>query len=176
MVKPWIRVESCPGLICQTLCGVPGFWFSSTIGLVLVLAAFVTGALASKVFVVDVVVAAAVVTSEVVAGAVVAGAVVRVVCTGGMRLDVVSTTSASVACGVVDPDDEVWVVGADVKDDVLVVCSTVVDAGLAMAGGVLEPIRGDNWVSSNDVSAGGVSVATDGISACVRITDGVTGI
>ena len=31
-MNPWIFVESCPGLICQTLCDVPGFWFSRTIG------------------------------------------------------------------------------------------------------------------------------------------------
>ena len=32
VVNPWILVESCPGLISQTLCGVPVFWFSVTIG------------------------------------------------------------------------------------------------------------------------------------------------
>src|SRR5260370_26023065 len=32
VVKPWIFVESCPGLICHTLCGVPGFSFSRTMG------------------------------------------------------------------------------------------------------------------------------------------------
>src|SRR5436305_1778636 len=32
VVKPWICVESCPGLICHTFCGVPGFSFSRTVG------------------------------------------------------------------------------------------------------------------------------------------------
>jgi hypothetical protein len=36
VVKPCMVVESPPGAICQTLCGVPGFWFSRTIGFELV--------------------------------------------------------------------------------------------------------------------------------------------
>jgi hypothetical protein len=32
VVKPWISVESSPGPISQTLCGVPGFSFSRTMG------------------------------------------------------------------------------------------------------------------------------------------------
>ena len=43
-VNPWIWVESCPGAICHWLGGVPGFWFSRTIGFAFAGAAAVLGA------------------------------------------------------------------------------------------------------------------------------------
>src|SRR3954447_20082916 len=63
VVKPWIFVESPPGATCQTLCDVPGFWFSRTIGFWLL----------------GTVVAAAVLSVDV---AVVSGAVMRAVVAG----------------------------------------------------------------------------------------------
>jgi hypothetical protein len=70
VVKPCISVESSPGPISQSLCGVPAFWFSRTMGF-----GFET----------DVVVAA----DPAIAGAAVAGArapVARAVISGAIRL------------------------------------------------------------------------------------------
>ena len=132
VVNPWIRVESRPGSICHTLCGVPGFWFSSTIGFVLVAAAVVGVVLAASaklcaVVVLDVGATGELMTCEVVPGV-------------GVTDMLVNCSAVGAVAGGKSPDEDETVLGALVPVNVVPPCNTVVDAGAAADGGVLEPI------------------------------------
>ena len=133
VVKPTIVVESCPGSTCHTLCSVPGFSFSSTIGFKLM-------ALAVKLFAENVVVAVV----EVLCGAtwrlVTCGAAKPVFTLGSVGGVDKSPMPATGWAAAVPPDVEGETLGTLVPVDVVPPCSTVVDKGVAASGGVLEPM------------------------------------